>query len=103
MGRGGWEAALAHWTERLDGFLGRLFFRALGLLCAIVALICTYAIFWHFTHWNAEYSLFVVIMFGLVVIAAAMILPYCFSRRRRFVEALDALESEVPDQPRPRR
>ena len=84
--------------DRIDGFLGRLFFRSIGIVCAIVALVALYAIWWHFNHWNPEYSLIVVIMFGLVVIAAASVIPYCFSRKPRFIEALDALESEIPDQ-----
>lgn len=78
--------------DRIDGFLGRLFFRALGTLCAIVAAISVYAVFWHFTHWNAEYSLYVTIMFSLVAIAGASVVRYCFSRHRTFGEALDAME-----------
>jgi hypothetical protein len=78
--------------DRIDGFLGRLFFRAIGILCAIVALIAVYAIWWHFTHWNAEYSLYVVAMFSLVAIAGFGVVPYCFSRKRTFGEALDSME-----------
>lgn len=78
--------------DRIDGFLGRLFFRAVGTLCAIVALIAAYAVFWHFTHWNEEYSLIVVAMFSLVTIAGLSVVPYCFSRNRTFGEALDSME-----------
>lgn len=88
--------------ERLDGFLGRLFFRAVGLLCAIVALICAYTVWWHFNHWNPEYSLWPTIMFSLVAIAAISVVPYCFSRKRTFGEALDSMEGGAGDQHRGR-
>ena len=78
--------------DRVDRFLGRLFFRAVGLLCTVVALIAIYAVWWHLTHWNAEYSLYVTIMFGLVAIAGLSVLPFCFSRKRTFGEALDTME-----------
>lgn len=88
---------MANRFERIDGFLGRLFFRVIGTVCAIVALIALYAVFWHFTHWNAEYSLIVVIMFGLVAVAGLAILPYCYSRKRSLGEALDAMEGGTYD------
>lgn len=88
--------------DRIDGVLGRLFFRAIGILCAVVALIAVYAIGWHVTHWNAEYSLIVVTMFGLVAIAGAAVVPYCFSRKRSLGEALDAMEGGAGDQHRRR-
>lgn len=88
--------------ERLDGFLGRLFFRAVGLLCAIVALISIYGVWWHFTHWNVEYSLYVSIMFGLVAIAGLAVAPYCFSCSRTIGEALNAMEGGAGDQHRRR-
>jgi hypothetical protein len=78
--------------DRIDGLLGRLFFRAIGLLCGLIALLSLYAVFWHLTHWNAEYSLYVSIMFGLVAIAGLSVIPYCFSRNRTFGEALDTME-----------
>ena len=37
---------------------------------------------------------------GLGALAVAALNPYCFSRNRRLVEALDALEDEVAGPPR---
>ena len=88
------------WYDRLDGFLGRLVFRAFGLLCGVVALVCGYAAWWQIEHWNPQYGWVPVILFGLAAIAAASCVPHCFSRRRSFVEALDAIEGGVADQPR---
>jgi hypothetical protein len=93
---------MARWIDRLDAFLGKLFFRAIGLVCAIVALICAYAVWWHLTHWHPEYSLWPAVMFSLAAIAGASVVPYCFSRKRSFGEALDAMEGGVGDQHRRR-
>lgn len=97
------EAAVgrwAEWTGRVDGFLGRLVFRAVGTGCAIVALVCGYAAWWHVEHWNADQSLVPTILFSLAALGAASCVPYCFSRKRSFVEALDAMEGGVGNQPR---
>jgi len=95
--------AMARWVDRLDRTLGRLFFRAVGMVCAIVAMICGYAVWWHFTHWNPAYSLWPVIMFSVAALAAVSVLPHCFSCKRTFGEALDAMEGGAGDQHRPRR
>jgi uncharacterized membrane protein len=87
--------------EKLDGMLGRLLFRAVGLVCALVALICAFTVHWHLTNWNPDYSLVPAILFGLAAIAAASAVPYCFSRKRTFANALDAMEGGVGDRPRP--
>lgn len=88
--------------DRLDGFLGRLLFRFFGLLCAIVALVCAYAAWWHIKHWEPDISLVPTILFVLAVLAAASCVPFCFSRNRSFVEALDAMEGGIGDQHRRR-
>ncbi len=85
--------------DRLDGFLGRLVFRAAGVACGIVALVCGYAAWWHIDHWSPG-SLVPTILFGVAALAAGSCVPYCFSRKRRFVEALDAMEGGTGDQPR---
>jgi hypothetical protein len=87
--------------DRIDGFLGRLLFRCVGLVCVLIALGTAYAAWSHLAD-NRPYGWAPVILFGAAAIAAAGCVPYCFSRNRSFVEALDALESEVPDQPRRR-
>jgi hypothetical protein len=93
---------VTQWHERLNGFLGRLLFRAAGLMCGVVALVCGYAAWWHIEHWDPKLSLVPTILFGIAALAAASCVPYCFSRKRTFVEALDAMEGGVGDQHRPR-
>lgn len=88
---------MGHWFDRIDGFLGRLFFRAVGLLCAAVSAVCVYAVWWHLTHWNPEYSLWPTLMFSLAAIAGGSVVPYCSSRKRSFGEALDAMEGGTRD------
>jgi hypothetical protein len=41
-------------------------------------------------------------MFGLVALAGASVVPYCFSRKRGLGEALDAMEGGAGDRQRPR-
>jgi len=86
--------------DRLDGFLGRLVFRAVGLLCGLITLACGYAAWWHVTQMEAGGRLVPTLLFGLGAAGAASVVPYCFSRKRRFVEALDAMEDEVAAPPR---
>ncbi len=86
--------------DRLNGFLGRLVFRAIGSLCAFIALACGYSVWWHLSRGLPD-SWAPPLMFGVVAAAAAACVPYCFSHGRTFVEVLDAMESDVPDLSRP--
>lgn len=90
---------MSRWSEtvgRVDGFLGRLFFRALGLVCLVVAVSTAYAAW---SHWSAgrPYGWVPVILFALAAIASAAAVPHCFSRQRTFGEALDGLEGNIAD------
>jgi hypothetical protein len=96
------EVRMAQRMDRINGFLGRLVFRLFGLVCAAIALICAYAAWWHIEHWDREVSLVPTILFGVAAVAAASCVPYCFSRNRSFVEALDAMEGGAGDQHRRR-
>lgn len=87
--------------ERLDATLGRLVFRTVGLVCALAALICAYAVWSHLSDWQ-DYSLAPTILFAVAAIAAGSCVPYCFSRNRTFGEALDAMEGGVGDTRNPR-
>lgn len=88
--------------DRIDGFLGRIVFRGFGLLCAVTALGCGYAFWWQVTHRESGSSLVPAVLFGLAALGAGSAVPYCFSRKRTFAEALDAMEGGVGDQPRRR-
>lgn len=82
--------------ERLDGFLGRLLFCGVGLICSVVALGTGYAAWSHMSA-GRPYGWAPVILFALAAIAAASCMPYCFSRNRNFGEALDAMEGGAGD------
>ena len=86
--------------DRVDGFLGRLVFRAAGLMCLLISLACIYAAWWHVERREAVEWLWPLILFGLSALAVAAVVPDCFSSRRSLIEALDAMESDVPDMQR---
>lgn len=96
---------MSRWVERMervDGFLGRLVFRAVGVGCMMISLATGYAAWSHISE-GSPYGLAPVIMFGVASLLALSVVPYCFSRKRSFAEALDAMEGGVGDQPRPPR
>lgn len=82
--------------DRIDGLLGRLVFRAVGLLCLIVMLGTAYAA-WSHVSAGRPYGWTPVILFSLMALAAGSCIPYCFSRRRSFGEALDPMEGGAGD------
>lgn len=83
---------MARRVDRLNRALGLLVFRAFGTLFAVVALICLYVAYRHATDWH-EGSAAPAVMFGLIGVAFGSVVPYAFSRKRTFTEALDAMES----------
>ena len=92
---------MAQVADRIDGFVGRLLYRGLGLVCAVIALGTAYGAWNHYAA-GRPYGWTPIALFGLAAVAAASCVPFCFSRNRRLVDALDALESDVPDRPRSR-
>ena len=82
--------------DRIDKAVGRLVFRAVGCVSAVVALVCGYAAWWHVAR-GLPHSLVPPLMFAAVALAAAACVPYCFSRNRTLGEALDAMEGGVGD------
>jgi hypothetical protein len=86
-------------VEGVDRTLGRLIFRAVGLVCAAVTLVCAYVAWRYLSEWQEE-SLAPVIMFSIAAVAAGSAVPFCFSRKRTLGEALDAMEGGVADAPR---
>lgn len=85
---------MAHWADRLDGFLGRLVFRAVGSVCALIAFGTAYGA-WKHVAAGRPYGWTPVVLFGLAAVAAASCVPFCFSRRRSFGEALDSMEGGI--------
>ena len=85
---------MGRWSEsvrRVDGLLGRLVFRAFGVLCAAAAAGAAYAAWTHVSS-GRPYGWAPVILFGLIAVAFCSCVPYCFARRRTLAEALDAME-----------
>lgn len=85
---------MGRWSESvwwLDGLLGRLVFRAFGILCAVAAAGAAYGAWNHFSS-NRPYGWTPIILFGLIAVAFGSCVPYCFSRRRTLAEALDSME-----------
>lgn len=93
---------MSRWSDGVrgvDGLLGRLVFRAIGLICAAIAVGTAYAAWNHFSA-GRPYGWTPVILFGLMAIASAIAAPFCFSRQRTFGEALNAMEDSTPDMTR---
>ena len=88
-------------VDWLDRTVGRLIFRAFGAICALVAMVCAYSAWRVLADWNDDHVV-PLVLFGLVAIAAASCVPYCFSRRRTLGEALDGLEGGGGDTSRRR-
>ena len=93
---------MAQWMDRLDGFLGRMVFRFFGILCAIVAMVCAYAAWWHVENPIANHNWVPVLLFSVAALASSSCVPHCFARKRRFIEALDAMEGGIGDKHRRR-
>ena len=87
-------------VERVDRTLGRLIFRAVGIFCATVTLICAWQVWSHLADWQEGYWV-PVILFAVVAVAAGSAVPYCFSQKRTLGEALDAMEGGAGDTNRP--
>lgn len=87
-------------SDRLDA-LGRLFFRALGSLCALAALGGVAGIAWVLRNESGSEAAVAIAMFAIFAGLASWCAVHCFSRKRTLVEALDAMEG-VPLDPRPR-
>jgi hypothetical protein len=93
--------AMATTTGRLDA-LGRLFFRALGTLCALAALGCLAGIAWVVRNESGGEAVAAIAMVLVAGGLATWCAAHCFSRKRTFEEALDSLTG-VPLDPREKR
>ena len=90
---------MARWSDGVqwvDGFLGRLVFRAVGLLCVVVAAWAGHSAWSQFAS-GRPYGWTPVLLLGLIAVAFASCVPFCFARKRSFAEALNAMEDTTPD------
>ena len=85
--------------ERIDGFLGRLVFRAIGCVTALITLAAVWAAFGSSTPWEGGKSLAALLMFGAGAVIAGCVTRWCFSRERTFGDFIDAVEGDDSDTP----
>lgn len=91
--------------ERIDGFLGRLVFRFLGLLATGMTIAAAYAAYQTLISGDGLKSIIAFLMFGAGAVIAAATARYCFSPRRTFGDFIQAIEGSdaEPGPARPRR
>jgi hypothetical protein len=75
---------MAHVFERIDGFLGRLVFRAIGCVTALITLAALWAVVGSAKPWEGGKSWAALIMFGAGAVIAGYATRYYFSRERTF-------------------
>lgn len=78
--------------ERIDGFLGRLVFRFLGLIAAGITLAAAYAAYQNLMSAEGAKSIVAFVMFGAGAAIAGFTTRYCFSGKRTFGDFVQAIE-----------
>jgi hypothetical protein len=90
---------MANVFARIDGFLGRVVFRALGCVTALITLAAVWAAIGSATPWEGGKSLAALLMFGAGAVIAGCLTRYCFSRERTFGDVIAALDGDDTDAP----
>jgi len=90
---------VANVLARIDGFLGRLLFRAIGCVAAFITLAALWAAFDSATPWEGGTSLAALLMFGAGAVIAGSVTRWCFSRERTFGDFIAAVEGNDTDTP----
>jgi hypothetical protein len=88
---------MANVFQRIDGFMGRLVFRAIGCVTASITLAAVWAAFDSAKPWEGGKSLAALLMFGAGAVIAGCVTRWCFSRERTFGDLIDALEGDDTD------
>ena len=94
---------MANVFERIDGFLGRLVFRAIGCVTALITLAAVWAASDSATPWEGSKSVAALLMVGAGAIIAGCLTRWCFSRERTFADFIGAVEGDDADNPTPER
>jgi hypothetical protein len=89
--------SMANVLERIDGFLGRLVFRAIGCVTALITLAALWAAVGSAKPWAGGKSLAALLMFGAGAVIAGGVTRYCFSRERTFGDVIDAVDGDDAD------
>jgi hypothetical protein len=94
---------MANVFARIDGFLGRLVFRAIGCVTALITLAALWAALGSARPWEGGKSIAALLMFGAGAVIAGYVTRYCFSRERTFGDFIDTVEGDEADTARYRR
>jgi hypothetical protein len=89
--------------KRIDGFLGRLVFRAIGCVTALITLAAVWAALGSATPWEGGKSLAALLMFGAGAVIAGCLTRYCFARERTIGDFIAAIDGDDTDSPAPER
>ncbi len=76
----------------LNGFLGRLIYRFLGCVTALIALLTLRGMWHSLADWDGAPS-WLTLMYGVGAGLAIWATTYCFSRQRTLGEFVDGLDS----------
>jgi hypothetical protein len=88
---------VANVFARIDGFLGRLVWRAIGCVTAFMTLAALWAAFDSATPWNGGTSVAALLMFGTGAVIAGAVTRWSFSRERTFGDFIAAIEGDDSD------
>ena len=88
---------MANVFARIDGFLGRLVWRAIGCITAFMTLAALWAAFDSVTPWNGATSLAALLMFGAGAVIAGAVTRWSFSRDRTFGDFIAAIDGDETD------
>jgi len=88
---------VANLFARIDGFLGRLVWRAIGCVTAFITLAALWAAYDSVTPWNGGTSLAALLMFGAGAVIAGAVTRWSFSRERTFGDFIMAIEGDDTD------
>jgi hypothetical protein len=89
--------SMANVFERIDGFVGRLVFRAIGCVTALITFAALWAAFDSAKSWKGAGSLAALVMVGAGAVVAGCATRYCFSRERTFGDFIEAVDGDEAD------
>jgi hypothetical protein len=90
-------AVVANGFARVDGFLGRLVFRAIGCATAFVTLAAVWAAWDSATPWDGSTSLAALLMFGAGAVIAGFVTRWCFASERTFGDFMAVVGGDESD------
>jgi hypothetical protein len=88
---------VANVFARIDGFLGRLVFRAIGCTTAFITLAAVWAAWDSATPWHGSTSLAALLMFGAGAVIAGFVTRWCFASERTFGDFVAVVGGDESD------